>query len=1503
MSTTLSQTANCPNCGKPLPASAPAGLCPACLLAQGMDTDLGGEPRSRFQPPPVEEIARLFPQLEILGLLGAGGMGAVYKARQPALDRLVALKVLPPQGAGGTDSGERFNREARALARLSHPNIVAVHEFGFARAGGLQPPSAAPATNAPDGDCKSPAQSPPETPNPKPEAAFPYFIMEFVDGANLRQLGRAARLSPREALQIIPQICDALQYAHDEGVVHRDIKPENVLVDRKGRVKIADFGLAKIFGPDGDALRLTAEGQVMGTPHYMAPEQVERPLAVDHRADIYSLGVVFYELLTGDLPLGKFAPPSRKVSVDVRLDDVVLRALENDPARRYQKVSEVKSQVETITTQRVTTGGSRREEPVIPPTPRLPASIVIVGCLFLYHGAEALWRTLNVTSAVSFSFNFSSLALPVGLGILRLRPIARLAALLLLLVVCCFNVFGTGVLWFGPEKVQSAMSFTMGGVFFEPGTARQLVFVIILGQLAAAGWSLWILTRPEVRALFVRRPIARPWLEWAVLAAVIAVSALAPMWHAANAALGAGGWLLLASGAAFAGWYWFTQSSSGYRREEAPVSLTPVVQQSAATTRPRGAKWVVFFATLAALSGFIGLAFIFGMTLVLNSLRDRTWSTGLLLAAIGALALWFSWRRARHAEPRSDLEEPGKATLRMAWTNFLLGSGMVLVHLAPRLLGRSPQALEAQLSATGLGIVGWLGLGMVSFGGLCLMKPRGGRRGFARSLAVMSCGLLVMAFVIFTAQGHAWYSGQQPRFIAWQLAWIVALGVLLGWSALAAARERKVGAGWRVLAVAGALAVVALAMFTAVMVGVGVFLRSFPAIREKVQWGEHAGFQLTLLSVTAAVMAWFAFEAWRWAAGKRALPGERLGPGLACLVAAWVVTTHHSMLLTSSSSSAAGSELQPGEVRLFQTHTSVSGSHGMSFSGSLAGLRPGWRLNAGWVMLDGSGAGPAKAGTMASNHFHYMFAFPTAFALRRPQPVPHPQPWLTPSRVWDLSPGKREAVITVTNSVGQTLACFVELLPDTTPTPLGNSAVAVQPVLARSPGSLTPPVNAAVSLTVAPRHVAAVGVFLRERDGLTPLPELSALQVTPAGEQVSREISWAAMSTESPAPNNSPSVRINMGVGGELSRRAEVALPESLAGCRLMPVGLGQGVLLAAGEVREWVLFNYESIVRSGGSPRGEIVARLVSQPLAADWRPDLIQPHFRRGTNWAQLTQSDPSRQNQFTKVTPASVPGPRAPRGQLTLLRWLDVSVHGNDELIAQGPAAVSGREMVLGRLRWPNGRVEESESAVRIHNTSFPISPVVGIHYAFPTNFPLALKEQAAAQLRSACHSNQPLTLLAGQWQPVFSITNAAGESVTGEMTFNPGAPSPKLGQAELEFPTNDPMQARASGAQVSLALRSEVPLGYQLLATAESPSSIRVSATVSRTYRSGKVFERVIWFLNRTQSPEIMANAAAQVRAFVTRDSLLLKLGERKEVFRFTNDRGETFAGALELIAAP
>jgi predicted Ser/Thr protein kinase len=293
-----------------LPAGALDGLCPACLLAQGVTVETGPE-TAPFQPPTVAEVARLFPQLEILAFIGKGGMGAVYKARQPGLDRLVALKILPPQVATGPAFAERFNREARALAKLSHPNIVAVHEFG--QVNGL-----------------------------------PFFLMEFVDGLNLRQLERTRKLSAREALQIVPQICEALQFAHDEGIVHRDIKPDNILLDKRGRVKIADFGIAKLMGRDTE-VDLTATKGIIGTPNYMAPEQVEKPETVDHRADIFALGVVFYEMLTGELPLGRFAPPSSgRVEVDVRLDEVVLRALEKKPELRYQQANQVKTAVETI---------------------------------------------------------------------------------------------------------------------------------------------------------------------------------------------------------------------------------------------------------------------------------------------------------------------------------------------------------------------------------------------------------------------------------------------------------------------------------------------------------------------------------------------------------------------------------------------------------------------------------------------------------------------------------------------------------------------------------------------------------------------------------------------------------------------------------------------------------------------------------------------------------------------------------------------------------------------------------------------------------------------------------------------------------------------------------------------------------------------------------------------------------------------------------------------------
>jgi predicted Ser/Thr protein kinase len=290
-----------------------------------------------FEPPSPEELSALFPQLEILELLGKGGMGAVYKARQSGLDRLVALKVLPPELGGDGSFAERFTREARALARLSHPNIVGVYDFG--QTAFVEETFGRPSGSVGDR---------PQQGRDRPQQGLFYIVMEYVDGANLRQTIEAGGLGPQQALAIVPQICEALQFAHDEGIVHRDIKPENVLIDKRGRVKIADFGLAKLVGQEARDHFLTGTHQVMGTLRYMAPEQMQGSREVDHRADIYSLGVVFYEMLTGELPMGKFAPPSKKVQVDVRLDEIVLRALEQEPEQRYQHASEVKTDVETI---------------------------------------------------------------------------------------------------------------------------------------------------------------------------------------------------------------------------------------------------------------------------------------------------------------------------------------------------------------------------------------------------------------------------------------------------------------------------------------------------------------------------------------------------------------------------------------------------------------------------------------------------------------------------------------------------------------------------------------------------------------------------------------------------------------------------------------------------------------------------------------------------------------------------------------------------------------------------------------------------------------------------------------------------------------------------------------------------------------------------------------------------------------------------------------------------
>jgi tRNA A-37 threonylcarbamoyl transferase component Bud32 len=470
----MTEERKCPHCGKPVPPTALGDICPECMLRAGFATQAdapdGTGPHGTKviqPPPPPAEIAALFPQLEILEYLGRGGMGIVYKARQPRLNRLVALKILARDKEHDALFAERFAREAQALARLNHPNIVTVHDFGEA-----------------GGHC--------------------YLVMEFVDGVSLRGLLQTGRMKPEQALTIVPRVCEALQYAHEQGIVHRDIKPENILLDKAGRLKIADFGIAKIIGGDESATppanavagagakgdESLTQNQVLGTPNYMAPEQVEKPQLVDHRADIYSLGVVFYEMLTGELPLGKFQPPSsrvRGIHVDVRLDEVVLHALEKEPERRYQHASVFKTDVETIA--RTPEGAG---------APGNTASFASIRSRLRWPAAG-----LMLTGTLHFAFAL----LLLGFGILKLGgenapPLAY--AILLFISVLSLSV--GALILAAASRMRRATSHGLA--------CAGAVLAMISGPPALLGlpvgiWSLIVLTRREVRDAFTRNG-ARP---------------------------------------------------------------------------------------------------------------------------------------------------------------------------------------------------------------------------------------------------------------------------------------------------------------------------------------------------------------------------------------------------------------------------------------------------------------------------------------------------------------------------------------------------------------------------------------------------------------------------------------------------------------------------------------------------------------------------------------------------------------------------------------------------------------------------------------------------------------------------------------------------------------------------------------------------------------------------------------------------------------------------------
>ena len=306
--------ARCQECGESIPADAPEGICPQCVLLHGISELPGSSSTSALTSKTInaDDVAAAFPKLELLEKVGGGGMGTVFRARQPGLDRTVALRILTT-GSPSPEFHERFLREARAMARLSHPDIVTIHEFGESE-------------------------------------GYYYFIMEFVEGQSLAARLQDGAMKSEETKRILGTVARALEFAHGKGIIHRDIKPGNILLGKDGSVKVADFGLAKLVRSDSmtDGFSLTMENQMVGTPFYMAPEQRNCAAKVDHRADVYALGVVLYEMLTGKPPELDYQPPSETLGVSQEFNTLVRAATVSDPDKRIASAAEFDQQLQAI---------------------------------------------------------------------------------------------------------------------------------------------------------------------------------------------------------------------------------------------------------------------------------------------------------------------------------------------------------------------------------------------------------------------------------------------------------------------------------------------------------------------------------------------------------------------------------------------------------------------------------------------------------------------------------------------------------------------------------------------------------------------------------------------------------------------------------------------------------------------------------------------------------------------------------------------------------------------------------------------------------------------------------------------------------------------------------------------------------------------------------------------------------------------------------------------------